>query len=185
MTDSNHFQLILVNNMTVPLVYSPSGGTFSHWKIPFLIVNMHSDAECQTAERTALLLGICLPGLRANLDKGAGAWPWRELLAKALLKTLSGGSPRTGLLRRPSEESSSLPRSWFLSWGSHPEVLPEPRRSSVTVVPRRPAAPRDVPSFPAPEEQPAHVEGSVKGNKTNAEGNKELTDTCIVQESRS
>lgn len=48
-----------------------------------------------------------------------------------------------------------------------------------------PAAPGGSPPLLAPKEQPAHAEGSVRGSKTTAKGNKRLTDTCIIQESRS
>lgn len=40
-----------------------------------MIANICSDTERQTPEHVAPLLGICLPGLRASLDNGAGAWP--------------------------------------------------------------------------------------------------------------
>jgi len=47
------------------------------------------------------------------------------------------------------------------------------------------ATPGDAPLLLAPKEPPAHTEGSVKGNKTTTKGNKELTDSCILQESTS
>lgn len=84
-TDSNHIQLISVNKITVPLVYLPSGDTFFLLNkiISPMIVNKYSDSECQVSEHIVPLLGICLLGLRDNLDNvwvpGLGESCWQNL----------------------------------------------------------------------------------------------------------
>lgn len=103
----NHIPLILVNKITVSLLYIASRDSFFLLNniISPMIVNIYSDFKCQMFEHIVPLLRICLLELRASTDKvqvpGFGESCWQNLCQKSL----SGGSCWTGQQRYPSEES--------------------------------------------------------------------------------